>query len=71
LVTDVPPHGRDTEHAGVCWLPDATAVRGHTTTDDSPERLHHIGRELIAEYAELGSANSCSVGDMEAAGVLP
>jgi uncharacterized protein (DUF885 family) len=64
LLREVLPHGRDADHAGMCWLPDgarlyATAVRGHTTTDLSPEELHQIGLDVIAaladEYIEIGS----------------
>jgi len=64
LATEVLPHGRDDDHAGVCWLPGgdhlyATAVRDHTTTDRSPDDLHRTGLAVIAglaaEYADIGS----------------
>jgi uncharacterized protein (DUF885 family) len=64
LATEVLPHGRDDDHAGVCWLPGgdrlyATAVRGHTTTGRTPDELHRTGLEVIAElaaeYTDLGS----------------
>jgi uncharacterized protein (DUF885 family) len=64
LARDVLPHGRDADHAGLCWLPDgrqlyATAVREHTTTDLTPEQLHQVGLDVIAslarEYVEIGS----------------
>ncbi|MGH3762657.1 DUF885 domain-containing protein [Actinophytocola sp.] len=56
--------GRDTEHAGLCWLPGGDElytglVRVHTTTDRTPDELHQTGLDVIAglaeEYAEIGS----------------
>ncbi|WP_086663186.1 DUF885 domain-containing protein [Lentzea kentuckyensis] len=52
LKNDVLPHGRDTEHAGLCWLPDgeelyAKAIRTHTTLDLGPEELHATGLRLV------------------------
>jgi uncharacterized protein (DUF885 family) len=64
LRTEVLPHGRDTEHVGLCELPDgdtlyAGLARIHTTTDRTPDELHRTGLEVIArlaeEYAEIGS----------------
>ncbi|MFC0434149.1 DUF885 family protein [Kutzneria buriramensis] len=63
LATEVLPHGRDTEHAGLCWLPGgseryATAVRAHTTTSLTPDELHQMGLDVLADlahdYVELG-----------------
>lgn len=63
LSSDIAPHTRPADQAGLCWLPDgdayyATLVRVHTTTEHQPAELHAIGLELIAnlaqEYAELG-----------------
>jgi len=64
LAGEILRHGRDADHAGVCWLPDgdrryATAVRGYTTTDRSPDELHRTGLDVIArlaaEYVEIGA----------------
>ncbi|XVV07129.1 DUF885 domain-containing protein [Actinosynnema sp. CA-248983] len=63
LLAEVLPHGRDDDHAGVCRLPGGeaayeTAVRAHTTTDLSAQRLHRVGLDVLAgladEFAELG-----------------
>ncbi|GAA1313414.1 DUF885 domain-containing protein [Saccharothrix xinjiangensis] len=63
LVEDVLPHGRPDDRAGVCHLPGgdrlyANAIRRHTTTDLTPDRLHRTGLEVMAaledEYRELG-----------------
>ena len=65
LAAELLPYGRDTEHAGVCWLPGgearyAAAVRLHTTTSLTPDELHQIGLDVIAgladEYVPLGLA---------------
>lgn len=54
---------RDDEHVGLRNVPDgddsyAVAVRRHTTTDLSPEEIHQIGLDRLAEldreWAELG-----------------
>jgi uncharacterized protein (DUF885 family) len=64
LVAKVVPEGRAADRPGLCWLPDgeriyAGAARTFTTTDRSPEDLHHTGLSIMArlaeEYAELGS----------------
>lgn len=64
LATDIAPHGRPPEKAGVCWLPDgeriyAALARTHTTTDRTPDELHDTGLriigELAREYGELGA----------------
>jgi len=54
LVHDVLPHGRDEEHAGLCWLPDGEglyrkAIRTHTTAELDPDELHATGRKLVEE----------------------
>lgn len=54
------PHGRDAEHAGLCWLPDGEAlyrkaVRRHTTLDIDPDELHATGLRLVENVrTELG-----------------
>jgi uncharacterized protein (DUF885 family) len=57
LRNEILPHGRDTGHAGLCWLPDGDstyrmAIRAHTTADLDPDELHEIGIELIEGLAE-------------------
>jgi uncharacterized protein (DUF885 family) len=53
-------HGRDAEHAGLCWLPDGEAlyrkaVRRHTTLDIDPDELHATGLRLVENVRrELG-----------------
>ncbi|MEJ2856780.1 MULTISPECIES: DUF885 domain-containing protein [unclassified Saccharothrix] len=63
LLTEVLPHGRDDDHAGACRLPGGeaayeTAVRAHTTTALSAQRLHRVGLDVLAglseEFTELG-----------------
>ncbi len=63
VATDVVPHGRPDDRAGLSWLPDgeehyARLVRAYTTTGRSPDELHQTGLEIIArlhgEFAELG-----------------
>lgn len=63
LRTEVLPHGRDTEHGGLCWLPDGDAVyrkaiRAYTTVELDPEDLHVTGLRLIEdlkrEFAQYG-----------------
>jgi uncharacterized protein (DUF885 family) len=65
LAAEMLPRGRDTEHAGLCWLPGGdvrytAAARMHTTTALTPDELHQIGLDVIdglaREYRELGSA---------------
>lgn len=64
LDTDVVPHGRPDDQPGLCWLAEgedyyARLVRAYTTTGRSPDELHQIGLDLIAnlrdEYAEIGA----------------
>jgi uncharacterized protein (DUF885 family) len=64
LANEVLPHGRDDDHAGICWLPDGRRnyellVERYTTTKHTPEQLHQIGLNLIAklreEYVQIGS----------------
>lgn len=57
LKNDVLPHGRDTEHAGLCWLPGGEelygkAIRTHTTLELDPDELHATGLRLV-ENLEL------------------
>jgi uncharacterized protein (DUF885 family) len=65
LAAEMLPRGRDTEHAGLCWLPGgderyAAAVRQHTTTALTPDELHQLGLDVIdglaREYVTLGTA---------------
>jgi uncharacterized protein (DUF885 family) len=54
LVNDVLPHGRDEEHAGLCWLPDGEAlyrkaIHRHTTLDLDPHELHATGLRLVED----------------------
>jgi uncharacterized protein (DUF885 family) len=64
LVNDVLPHGRDEEHAGLCWLPDGEAlyrkaIRRHTTVDLDPHELHATGLRLIEDLTrEFGGRRS-------------
>ncbi|HTI27940.1 MAG TPA: DUF885 domain-containing protein [Kutzneria sp.] len=64
LAAELLPRGRDTAHAGMCWLPGgderyAATVRQHTTTASTPDELHRIGLDVIdglaREYRQLGS----------------
>ncbi|ANZ36795.1 hypothetical protein BBK82_12665 [Lentzea guizhouensis] len=57
LRNELLPHGRDTEHAGLCWLPDGDrlyrmAIRAHTTADLDPEELHETGIRLIEDLKQ-------------------
>src|SRR5690606_1973331 len=63
LATEVVPHGRPDDRAGLRWLPDgddyyARLVKLHTTTERTPEQLHQTGLDVIAaltdEYADVG-----------------
>ena len=63
LLNEALPRGRDTEHSGLCWMPEGdavyrVAVRAHTTEDLDPEELHAIGLRLIEdlkqEFARYG-----------------
>ena len=64
LETDVLPTGRPRDAVGLIHLPDGTAryrdlVRYHTTTERTPEELHQIGLDRVAqvhaEFSQLGS----------------
>jgi uncharacterized protein (DUF885 family) len=64
LAEDVAPAARPDDAVGLVHLPGgaelyADAVRLHTTTDDTPERYHRLGLDLVAalteEYRELGA----------------
>ena len=63
LADEIAPHARPDEQPGLCWLPGGAGayrelVRGHTSTDRTPEELHETGLAVMAdlerEYAELG-----------------
>jgi uncharacterized protein (DUF885 family) len=63
LAAELLPDARDDDHVGVCHLPGgadgyAAAVRAHTTTDLTPEQIHHSGLELLdglrEELRDLG-----------------
>lgn len=64
IETDLVPHGRDDEHAGLCWLDGGDAIyrdraRISTSTDIDPEEVHAVGRDYIdgplaAEFSALG-----------------
>lgn len=67
IVTDVAPHGRDDQHAGMCWLDEVGAAMYHdlarisTSLDIDADEVHAIGRDwfdqvLAAEFAELGGS---------------
>ncbi|WP_433262313.1 DUF885 domain-containing protein [Actinosynnema sp. CS-041913] len=56
-VAELLPVARDDDHVGICHVPDgeaayAAAVRAHTTTGLSPERIHQIGLDKLAEVHE-------------------
>lgn len=63
LADDIAPHARPDDRVGLCWLPGGDAVYREavalqTTTAATPEELHQLGLELVAdlagEYRELG-----------------
>jgi uncharacterized protein (DUF885 family) len=63
LADELLPVALDDDHVGVCHLAGgsagyAAAVRAHTTTDLTPERIHQTGLELLEglrqEFADLG-----------------
>src|SRR5690606_27917607 len=63
LASEVVPHSRADDRAGLRWLPDgddyyARLVKLHTTTERTPEHLHQTGLDVIAtlndEYADVG-----------------
>ncbi len=57
LRTSVLPTARDDEHPGICYLPDgeemyrAMALH-HTSMTYTPDELHAMGREIVAEVQE-------------------
>ena len=57
LRTSVLPTARDDEHPGICYLPDGEAMYRamalhHTSMSYSPDELHAMGREIVAEVQE-------------------
>ncbi|HZD03085.1 MAG TPA: DUF885 domain-containing protein [Actinomycetes bacterium] len=63
LASELLPVARDDGHVGVCHLPGgaagyAAALRAHTTTDLTPERIHQTGLDLLdglrEELRDLG-----------------
>jgi uncharacterized protein (DUF885 family) len=66
IEADLVPHGRDDEHAGLCWLDGGDQLyrdfaRISTSLDVDPEQVHTMGRDYIdgplaEEFAALGGA---------------
>jgi uncharacterized protein (DUF885 family) len=63
LQQELRPPARGNDEVGICFIPGGAegyraAVRRHTTTELSPEQIHQLGldclAELEAEWAELG-----------------
>jgi uncharacterized protein (DUF885 family) len=63
LENDILPTARPDERPGICWLADGSAmyqrlVAFNTSTHRTPDELHKLGLEVIAqldeEYAEVG-----------------
>ena len=57
LRTAVLPSARDDDHPGICYLPDGEAMyralaRLHTSMSYSPDELHAMGRETVAQVRE-------------------
>ncbi|HWF15780.1 MAG TPA: DUF885 domain-containing protein [Acidimicrobiales bacterium] len=57
LRADILPAARDDDHPGICFLPDGDAMyramaRLHTSTDYTPDELHAMGREIVAQVRE-------------------
>lgn len=57
LLDEVLPAARPEERSGLSWLPDgeelyAAAVRRHTTTTSTPEQIHQLGLDLLAQIEE-------------------
>ena len=57
LKADILPAARDDEHPGICFLPDGDAMyramaRLHTSTDYTPDELHAMGRDIVAQVRE-------------------
>ncbi len=66
LQEEVLPAARDDERPGMCWIPDgessyAASVAEHTTTQLTPDEVHELGLQVVAELAEEGSALAGSV----------
>lgn len=65
VADDLVPHGRDDEHAGLCWLDGGVDLyrdkaRIATSLDLDPDEVHAIGRDYIdgplwQEFAALGA----------------
>jgi uncharacterized protein (DUF885 family) len=64
LAEQLLPVGRADDQVGVCHLPEGSAgylaeVRAHTTTELTPEDIHHTGLDLMSrlrdEFAERGA----------------
>ncbi|CAN5772515.1 hypothetical protein BH23ACT10_BH23ACT10_32100 [soil metagenome] len=64
IESDLLPHGRDDEHAGLCWLDGGDAIyrdkaKMSTSLDIDPDEVHTIGRDYIDgpltdEFSALG-----------------
>lgn len=63
LTEEIRPHARPDDRVGLRWLPDGDAIYRqatalHTTTAATPEELHQLGLDMIAdlaaEYRDLG-----------------
>ena len=57
LRTSVLPTARDDEHPGICYLPDGESMYQamalhHTSMTYSPDELHAMGREIVAQVQE-------------------
>lgn len=64
VATEILPTGRPDERPGICWLPEGAAmyerlITFNTSTRRTPDELHKLGLEVIAqldeEYAEVGT----------------
>ncbi|MBN9608257.1 MAG: hypothetical protein BGO26_20510 [Actinobacteria bacterium 69-20] len=61
LSEDVAPHGRPDDRVGIDQIPGgdqayARAVARHTTTDRTPEEIHQLGHDVLAELEAGWSA---------------
>jgi uncharacterized protein (DUF885 family) len=57
LKADILPAARNDDHPGICYLPEGDAMyramaRLHTSTDYTPDELHAMGREIVAQVRE-------------------